>query len=98
MTTVSMIEVLDPTGVANRREIPLAARPEALGGLVVGFLDNTKPNADLFLERVRDLLVQRHRFAGVVSITKATASAPAAEDLIERLAERCDIVINAWGD
>ena len=60
MTSVAIIEVLDPTGKANLKEHPLAARPASLEGRVMGFLDNTKPNADLFLGRVHELLTAKY--------------------------------------
>lgn len=98
MTSVAVIEVLDPTGKANLRELPLAPRLTSLEGKVAGFLDNTKPNADLFLARVRERLMAKYRFSEVVIETKSAASSPAADDQIERLSKRCDLVINAWGD
>ncbi|MSQ27796.1 MAG: hypothetical protein EXR51_06630 [Dehalococcoidia bacterium] len=98
MTSVAVIEVLDPTGKAILREYPLAPRLASLEGKVAGFLDNTKPNADLFLERVQELLVAKYRFSRVVAESKAAASSPTAGDQIERLIEQCDLVISAWGD
>ncbi|MEK7215516.1 MAG: hypothetical protein AAB289_07975 [Chloroflexota bacterium] len=98
MTSVAVIEVLDPTGKANLREYPLAPRLTSLEGKVAGFLDNTKPNADLFLERVQELLVAKYRFSRVVYESKLTASGPATGEQIERLSEQCDLIISAWGD
>ena len=45
--------LLDPTGDSDRStNTTLAARPQALKGLVVGLLDNSKPNGAVILRAV----------------------------------------------
>ena len=98
MVTRAFVEVLAPVGKASVRELPLAERLPALDWTVIGFLENSKPNADIFLERIRQGLEEQYEFKDVLWIAKHSASIPATEDRIERLKDQCDLVINAWGD
>lgn len=93
----SMIEVLHPIAQNRPLELPLAERVPTLDGRVVGFLDNSKANVDIFLRRVEELLRERFQFETVYR-RKVNAAVPAGEDLIKELAEQCDVVINAYGD
>ena len=93
-----IIEVLDPTAKAKLGEAPIAPRPASLEGQVLGIIDNSKPNADIFLARVRDLLVRKYRFRDVVAIQKRTVAAPLEEGALALLKERCTVAVNAWGD
>ena len=92
-----MITVLDPTAEVTTASAELAARPTALTGLTIGFLDNGKPNSDLFLQ----LLAQRARDAGageVVHLRKANIGRLAEPEIIEELIRRCDAVVTGVGD
>jgi hypothetical protein len=93
---VSMV-VLDPTnGVASART-ELVARPESFDGLVVGYLDNSKPNSDRFL----DLLTARLAGDGVreaVRVRKHNVGKLADPSTLDDLASRCDVVITGVGD
>lgn len=92
-----MIEVLHPVAQNRPVELPLADRVTALSGRVVGFLDNSKSNVDVFLQRVETLMRERFQFETVYR-RKLNAAVPAGEDILNDLAERCDVVINAYGD
>lgn len=98
MTTSRTILVLDPTAKANVVEEPLAPRVSALEGLRLGILDNTKPNIDLFEDRLEELLRQRFGFREVLRRRKRTSTDAAASELLDELAATCDIVINGVGD
>ena len=91
-----MIEILNPTGVRASKRIRLAPRKhDNLGGVRIGLLDNNKPNADKFLGHVGVLL--KKRYDGVELISKRKMTRIEADCLTE-LAERCDVVINAFAD
>lgn len=92
-----MIEVLHPIARNKPVELPLAERVQTLDGRVIGFLDNSKSNVDVFLRRVEELLRERFAFE-TLRVRKGNAATPAAEDQIKELAEHCDAVINAYGD
>ena len=96
--TAAVIEVLDPTGKARVQEVPLAPRITTMESGVAGFLNNSKPNADIFLARIRDLLMQKYRLQDVLWISKQSASTSGTEQHLAQLRDRCHFVINAWGD
>ena len=90
-----MTVVLDPTGGAARVTTALAQRPPSLAGLVVGYLDNGKPNSDRFL----DHLAQRFpEVASAVRVRKPNIGRLAPAPLIEDLAAQCDVVVTGVGD
>ena len=89
--------VLNPEGKARTASQRIAAFPRFadLNGKTVGLLDNSKPNADKFLEYVGDLL--RRRFDGVEIIFKRKMSRTEA-DCLQELAQSCDVVVAAFAD
>ena len=90
------IEVVNPTGVQATKQIRLAPRKHAnLRGMRVGLLDNNKPNADKFLDHLGSLLKQRYESVELVAKRKMTRI---EADCLEELAERCDVVVNAFAD
>jgi hypothetical protein len=96
--------ILDPTGRVRVRAaaapgLTLAPRRDALTGLRVGLLENTKHNAALLLTEIGELLVQEHGAAGVSrTATKQNFALPVADDVIARYSEDCDVVITGVGD
>ena len=90
--------LFDPT--APRQQ----AAPEAqkimagLAGTVVGFIDNAKPNFNHLVDDLSQLLVSRYGVIEVIKRRKRAASIPAADDVYQELAERCDLVITGSGD
>ena len=95
-----IIEVLDPTAKAVSVELEIAPRIHDLNGKVIGFLDNGKPNFDIFLARVEELLCQRFKFAEIVHANKrgigTAVSFPV--DQMEEFAAKCDAVVNGMCD
>jgi hypothetical protein len=94
------IEVLDPTGVTGQKSVQASAGVGNLDGKTIGFIDNGKPNYDIFLARIMEMLGQRFKFAGVLHAKKkekdtGTALNPAD---MARLAADCDIVLNGICD
>lgn len=95
---MAMIQVLDPTGVNKAVRLHPSARFDTLNGKVLGVLDNGKPNFNLLLDRLQEVLGQRYQFAQVIRRTKPTVMAGAPPEIIQELAEKCDLVINGLGD
>ncbi|MDP2953088.1 MAG: hypothetical protein Q8O76_07225 [Chloroflexota bacterium] len=91
------IVVLDPTARAQVTESPMALRLESLVGKKVGFLDNSKPNADILIARIKARLEERFEFGGTVERRKHNAASGMREGVLEELAS-CDFVINGVGD
>jgi len=89
--------VLEPVAEPRAAEARLVPRLDSLDGKVVGFLDNSKPNADRFLALMERELSQRYRLAGIVRARKPGASHVCPEEILADLS-RCDAVITAMGD
>jgi hypothetical protein len=91
------LEVLDPTNGAAPVETEALARPRTLAGLVVGYLDNGKPNSDRFL----DLLAARLQTEGVQDVVRArkpSIGRLAPPETLDALAASCDVVVTGVGD
>ena len=98
---MSKITVLVPRVSPREDATPpvlFAPRPASVGGLRVGFLDNTKPNSDKYLNLLAGQLHERYGLAAAVHRRKHDSSSPAADDLLASLAEECDVVVNAVPD
>ena len=78
----------------SRRE-PLP-RPASVEGLKLGLLDISKPRGDVFLDEVERLLSERG--VQVSRYSKPTFTRPAPEDLRQRIAAECDLVVEALAD
>ena len=70
----------------------------SLHGKVGGFLGNKKANANLLLMTVKELLDKNFELGDSMVLDKFIYSRPAAEDIVDDLAERCDFVVTAIGD
>jgi hypothetical protein len=92
----SKIALLVPEG--RVRAVPIAPPPRLgeLKGKVIGFLHNGKPNADILLARLADLLREKHALAQARIRSKPRVTEPA--EFIEELAGECHGVVNALGD
>jgi hypothetical protein len=89
-------KLLDPTGAGERfADSTLAPRPAGLRGLIVGLLDNTKPNAEVLLSKIADELRGRYDVSGALMYTKGYFGTPAEEDMIKQISQDCDLVVAA---
>jgi hypothetical protein len=98
MTTIRRLQVLDPTVESIPAEAVIAPRPDTLDGKVVGLLANGKHNAPELLDLIHEVLADRFEFSGVVSRNKGNASRPCPADIMDEMAEQCDVVITSSGD
>ena len=98
MTIATRLEVLDPTVAPIPAHAVIAPRPETLDGTVLGLLANGKRNSDELLELVHAILADRYEFKDVVARNKGNASRPCPRDIMDDLAQQCDLVITASGD
>ena len=76
----------------------MASVLDGLGGQSVGFLWNNKPNGDLLFQRLEKLLREKYEISDVIYRRKPTASLPAADSVIEELAESANAVIVGLAD
>ena len=96
--TSETIEVLDPTVLPQKENTLLADRPETLNGSIVGLLANGKRNSEELLEYVYEILNEKHNLGVMITDNKGNASRPCPPDLLQNMAEKCDVVITASGD
>ncbi len=88
--------LLDPSGEQVLPERKRAARPSALSGLALAFLDISKPRGDVFMDRLAEILSERG--AVVKRYRKPTFTKPAPLDLRQQIAEECGAVVEALAD
>ena len=69
-----------------------------LRGKVVGWLDNSKPNADKLAERFGELLKEKYGVANMITRRKLTAQQGAPKQYLDELASQADFVICGLGD
>ena len=92
---LDILAPVDPDLVSRWRGSPTLAN---LHGKVGGFLGNKKANANLLLITVKELLDKNFELEDSVILDKFIYSRPAADDIVDNLAERCDFVVTAIGD
>ena len=92
---LGLLSPIDPEAYPRWRAAP---RLETINGKVGGFLGNRKANASLLLQGVRELLDKDFELRDGIAADKYVYSRPAADDIIDGLASRCDFVITAIAD
>ena len=91
--------LLDPTGDSDRStNTTLAARPQTLKGLVVGLLDNTKPNGAVILRSVGRELQEKYGVREVRMFQKGYFGTPVEESVVQQMLHNCDFAVAAIGD
>jgi hypothetical protein len=86
-----------PSQGGARASSQRAVRFDDLRERVVGFIDNAKPNFQYLVDDLSELLVSRYGVAKVVKHRKR-GQVPVAHDVLQDMAERCDVVITGSGD
>lgn len=90
------VRVLKPVSAYHYEEDSIAPRLSDLDQKVLGIVDNSKANANLLLDNLVSLLRQKFTFTDILKITKPGGAVPAS--YTDEFFERCDFVINAFGD
>jgi hypothetical protein len=90
------VKVLDPIGTVQRPVRGLARRPSTLAGRRLAVLDNSKPNADVLLGRVAELLAARTGALPARWWRKPGSSRPAL--MIDEVVAGADLVITGSAD
>ena len=88
--------ILNPRGVFRIEKHPIAARPDSLNNKVLGLVDNSKMNADVFLDALLELITKTYTIPEVLLIRKSVSGTPAP--YTDEFFKKCDIVVNAFGD
>ncbi len=90
------VDYVSPFDERRRAAEPLAPRLESVRGKRVALLDINKRRGDEFLDRIEELLHERG--AGTFRITKEIFSKPASPEIIRRIANRGDLVVEGLAD
>jgi hypothetical protein len=90
------VRVLSPLGTAHVVVKAAAPRRPSLAGCRIGILDNSKPNADVLLGRVAELVAARAPGASIHRWVKPGAARPA--ESIEEIAAAVDVVLTGSAD
>ena len=98
MTQQNELVTLDPRGGSMHENTGIAPRLSSLNGMVIGLLSNNKPNSELLLRDVADMLKRQYAVKDVVEANKGSHRIPAPTEMIADLAERCDVVITATAE
>ena len=92
-----ILEVLDPTGIEVREKNNPAPRPDTLDNKMIGLVWNEKANANVLLDKVGKLLLERYPTAKISNYQVGCCWA-APEDVLNKIAEDVDAVVFAAGD
>jgi hypothetical protein len=94
--TLTILDPVAPAGTAARQHG--FTRLDSLKGKVIGFIDNSKPNFNLLVDDLAELLIARHGAKAVVKRRKLAASIPAPAEFIADIQRECDLVVTGSGD
>jgi hypothetical protein len=93
-----MSRLYDPTASPTTQVTPLAARVADLNGKVIGMLDISKPQGNVFLDRLAERIQAQYQPRNIIRRMKPTFTRPAPEAIRKELEQQCDIVIEALAD
>lgn len=88
--------LVDPTAERAPAIRPRRQPPERADRVSLALLDISKPRGDVYLDELEGLLRQ----AGLSTrrYAKPTFTRPAPAELLDRIAEECDLVVEALAD
>lgn len=97
MTTPApgLVTLINPVSEREGEHSTLARRLDSLQGKSIGFIDNIKPNAGLFLRYIEEMI--RAEYPGVQTHTVRKDFTP-NHLIADRLHGKVQGVVNAWGD
>ena len=91
------IVLLEPVAHTITKEIPLAKRLENLNKRTLGILWNSKPNGNILLRRIQELIFDRFSLENSVWRQKPISDRAATYE-IKDLVLSADFIINGPGD
>jgi hypothetical protein len=90
--------VVNPAAEDVTERLALAPRIASLRGARVALIDNSKHNADRFLDTLATLLVRDHGVATIERYRKVSASVPTPPETLRRLLEGSDAAVHGVAD
>lgn len=94
-TSPSLVMLVNPIGDSESERSALAPRLDTLRGRSIGFIDNIKPNAGLFLRYIEEMIRADYPDVRTHSVRKNFTPNHLIAD---KLYGKVDAVVNAWGD
>ena len=95
MTATATTRIVNPVGVRAAERIALARRLETLNGKSIGFIDNIKPNAGLFIQYIEEMLRADYSDVRTHTVRKNFTS---SKLIANELEGKVQALVNAWGD
>ena len=92
------ITIVNPAAEDVTERLSPAPRIASLRGARVALIDNSKHNADRFLDTLAALLVRDHGVAKIERYRKASASVPTPPETLSRLLEGSDAAVHGVAD
>ena len=89
------VRLVNPVGQRAVARATLAKRHATLDGKSIGFIDNIKPNAGLFVQYIEEML--RADYAGIKTHT-VRKNFTSSKLIADQLDGKVDALVNAWGD
>lgn len=95
MTAVNTVTLVNPVGQRGVERATLARRLATLDGKSIGFIDNIKPNAGLFIQYIEEMM--RADYAGIETHT-VRKNFTSSKLIADELDGKVHALVNAWGD
>jgi hypothetical protein len=95
MAAVRTVKLVNPVGQRAVVRGALAQRLESLNGQSIGFIDNIKPNANLFLQAVEEMMLADFKEVQTHTLRKNFTS---SKLIAHEFDGKVHAVVNAWGD
>jgi hypothetical protein len=94
----SAIQVYEPTAPCLTQPQKSRQSLDKLAGKTIGFIDNSKPNFNLLVEDLSQLLIEKHGVKAVIKQRKRSASQGLSEAAMNELVAQTDAIITGSGD
>ena len=92
------VVIVNPVAEDATERFAPAPRVASLAGARVALIDNSKHNADRFLDTLATLLVRDHGVAKIKRYRKVSASVPTPPEVLSRLLEASDAAVHGVAD
>lgn len=93
--TLSRVKLVNPVGQRSVACATLAPRLDTLQGKCIGFIDNIKPNAGLFIRYIEELMRAEYPDIETRTVRKNFTS---SKLIANELEGKVRALVNAWGD
>ena len=95
MPEANAIKLVNPVGQRTVARVALARRLDTLDGKSIGFIDNIKPNANLFIQYVEEMMRADYKDLETHTVRKNFTS---SKLIAHELEGKVQALVNAWGD